>query len=239
MAIRKRDLIHTGITLLALTSWPVMGTAEKTGGMPGILSPANASFEDSDFNRDYGELNLRIDENGVSVDLDQIPLAGVLNRIAAITGIHVWISESVRAEPVTDQFQNMPLEQALKRLLRGQSFALIHRGTGDDQAVTDVFVVAKAGQAPSNSNGQGQVSDQIDPNVLVESLAPGTLPDHMKDALLEASAPIPSELQHVLAGSKPGAMAKLLERLEAGNARGSDATRQLRENLRQIQSQSE
>lgn len=76
----------------------------------------------------------------LSVNLDRAPLAQVLGAIARHTGMQFRIDASVEGE-LSIRFSDLPLEQALKRLLAGYSHVLV-LGQSADRPVRRVMVLA-------------------------------------------------------------------------------------------------
>ncbi len=83
----------------------------------------------------------RIDytDGRLSVDLDRVPLAQVLEAIAQRAGIRLRIDASVEGE-LSARFSNLPLESALKRLLAGYSHVLV-LGRSADRPVNRLMVL--------------------------------------------------------------------------------------------------
>ena len=88
----------------------------------------------------------------LTVQLHRALLGQVLSELARQACIRVELPPSMRADPISDAFADMPLEQGISRLLQGRSVAILH-GTPSTQpersgiAVTQVWVLPRQEQA--------------------------------------------------------------------------------------------
>ena len=66
------------------------------------------------------------DQKTLSAQLKGTPLNAVLSEIGDLTGIEINIVEDMRNKPIWADFKNLPLEEGIRRLLRGQSYTITH-----------------------------------------------------------------------------------------------------------------
>jgi hypothetical protein len=86
----------------------------ETGG-------AGVSFSDSREN-----LSLLIDKGLVSADIREAPLYRVMSELASLTGVYVYTNPQLREKKVSVIFDNLNLESAIRRLLKGTNYALLY-----------------------------------------------------------------------------------------------------------------
>lgn len=67
---------------------------------------------------------VKVEEGLLSVKLKEIELTSVLEEISLQTGIKIQIDESVKGK-ITMEFADIPLEEGLKKLLRGKSWVMV------------------------------------------------------------------------------------------------------------------
>ncbi len=65
----------------------------------------------------------------LTVDIKAVPLSKVLEELSRQAAITVQVEPSSAETEVWDEFQDLPLEQAIRRLLQGQSYVLIYPDT--------------------------------------------------------------------------------------------------------------
>ena len=93
----------------------------------------------------------------LTVQLDRAPLGRVLAELARQARIRVQLPSSMRADPISDAFLDMTLEQGISRLLQGRSVAMFHEnpsaqsGRSGDIALTQIWILPKQGQAATVS----------------------------------------------------------------------------------------
>ena len=81
--------------------------------------------------------------NGViSVNLKDAPITRVLEAISERGKIQFSVDETLSGEKITTAFQKIPLEQALKRILRSLNYSLIY---GQNNRLSNVIVFGKKG----------------------------------------------------------------------------------------------
>lgn len=204
----------------------------------------NQTFSDRNPNRAEtqvdqvpGELKITLNANKVSADLNQATLEQTLISLAEQLDIPVWISESARKERISDHFENLPLEAALERLLRGYGFVLVRAEDHGKIRLTALYISAKSEDRASGSWELKPELRQLSPAKLIELLG-SNIPEPVKSAMLESSGRISPELQQKLIQKKSKALNKLLEHFE-GPANNSQIAQALREKIQQTESQTE
>jgi len=99
----------------------------------------------------------------LTVQLHHVPLGQVLAELARQARIRVQLPPSMQADPISDAFADLPLEQGIARLLQGRSFAIFHESPSaqpirsGDIAATQLWVLPKpdqAGLAPAATDAQ-------------------------------------------------------------------------------------
>lgn len=121
-------------------------------------------------------LEVQYQNNALTVNLRHASLHDVLQRIAQHTGVR--FHGTVKEERVSVMFRNLPLEQALKRLLRGQSFAAIFArteatqgGTGPETRLTEVWLLSEGGQTVHSARQESAEPAPSDPAVTSQTPA--------------------------------------------------------------------
>ena len=97
---------------------------------------------------------------GLTVYAEGVPLRSIVDKLGQVTGVRVRLDEG-RDEPITIAFEDVPIEEGLRRLLRGRNFVFVSMPidgverarvfrTGDSRA--EPISVAAAG--PAEQSGQ-------------------------------------------------------------------------------------
>jgi hypothetical protein len=79
---------------------------------------------------DAGVFDLRIESNGISASLSDIPLGEFLGRLQKEKDIWVKGAESLTEEKVSADFEDLPLEEGLGRILSGNNYSLFYDDKG-------------------------------------------------------------------------------------------------------------
>jgi hypothetical protein len=72
---------------------------------------------------------LTLQYDHLSAAIENLPLRDVLEKLSRLTDIEVSLEGSVGDESVTVEFKNLPLEDGIRRILQGKSFALTYTQT--------------------------------------------------------------------------------------------------------------
>jgi hypothetical protein len=70
---------------------------------------------------------LAVEGPSLSVNLSKAPLAAVMEEFSKRSGIAVFVAPSVASAEVSVQFQQVPIEEGLKRILEGKRFVLLYK----------------------------------------------------------------------------------------------------------------
>ena len=92
----------------------------------------------------------------VTLDVKHAPVAAVLAAIGQQARITISVPDNLTAERLSLSFQNVPLEEALKRVLAGQSYAFAYKQDKGREVIAGVRLFAKNGQVlPAGSAPSG------------------------------------------------------------------------------------
>jgi HEAT repeat protein len=131
---RHRWLLRVALLSLGLSGWPGDSPA---GPVVALFAPAEREER----------LFIRVAEGRLSATIEGASLAEVLAEIGARTGVDLALHGS-RTERVSARFQSLPLEEALRRLLR-ENFLLTFSGT--DNRV-EVWIVSRHSSSPAGNS---------------------------------------------------------------------------------------
>jgi len=96
-------------------------------------------------------LEVALSDGRLSVDAAEVPLQSVLDRIGELSGARVRFGDgdaSNAREPITIAFAGLPLEDGLRRLLKGKDFVLAYaRSRLEEARVYSTAPAASAGAA--------------------------------------------------------------------------------------------
>ncbi|NIS71974.1 MAG: hypothetical protein GTO12_24520 [Proteobacteria bacterium] len=107
-----------------------------------LLSPSPALGQEQG-----QELHIEYNRGLLTLSVENVNLKHVLTAMAGETGILVWYPRGLE-KPITTEFNDLPLKQALRRILRGMNYALIYRpsaGKKQGEVPAGVFVLSKQG----------------------------------------------------------------------------------------------
>lgn len=94
-------------------------------------------------------IDVKVIQGELTLDVRNQPLAQVLREIAAQANLQLTLRGDLSA-PVTQSFAAVPLDEAIRRLAREFSFALIYAGAAGERRADDLtglWIIGKA--APS------------------------------------------------------------------------------------------
>lgn len=100
---------------------------------------------------------LTLQHDHLSAAIENLPLRDVLEKLSRLTDLEVSLEESVGDELVSVEFKNLPLEEGIRRILQGKSFALTYAQTSFSKGhtalpkVVGIRVVPK-GAGPNTDN---------------------------------------------------------------------------------------
>jgi hypothetical protein len=107
-----------------------------------LLSPSLAPGQDQG-----PELLVDYNRGLLSLSVENVNLKHVLTAVAEETGISVWYPEDLE-KSITNDFNDLSLQQGLRRILRGMNYALIYspsKGKKRGEVLSSVFVLSKQG----------------------------------------------------------------------------------------------
>jgi hypothetical protein len=88
----------------------------------------------------------------VTMDVKHAPLAAVLAAIGQQAQITISVSGDITSERLSVSFQNVPLEEALKRVLAGQSYTFAYIQDKGREVIAGVHLFAKHEQVPPTNS---------------------------------------------------------------------------------------
>ncbi len=93
---------------------------------------------------------LRVDTTSqlVTLDIKNVPFRAVLSELGRQTQITVSVPDNLQFDNLSLSFENVPLEDALKRVLAGQSYSFVYKQDRGRNAITGVRLLAKQDPVP-------------------------------------------------------------------------------------------
>ena len=70
-------------------------------------------------------LSLKYDSNKLTAHVSGAPLQNVLETLSAECGMSVFLDKSIRSEKIFAEFEKLPLEKAIKKLVNPYNSALV------------------------------------------------------------------------------------------------------------------
>jgi hypothetical protein len=120
---------------------------------------------------------LVVQEDRLTVQLDRVPLREVLAELARQANLHLTIDEAAGTERVSASFRDVPLDQAIGRLLGHRSYALLYAptspldGESAPRRISELIVLSGKGQPadreearqaePTDAEGLGPPDPQV------------------------------------------------------------------------------
>lgn len=104
---KKRGvLVFLGLVLLSMSGAWATDKAAEGGAAPSFT--------------------LSVKDNTLSVEIEDAPLGEVLKELARQAQLKVYLGESRAAEKISAKFDNLPLEEGVKRLLKGKNYTFTY-----------------------------------------------------------------------------------------------------------------
>jgi hypothetical protein len=94
-----------------------------------------------------------MDGGKLSVSLREARIHDVMEAIARQSGIQIIFVGQAAQATLTESFSGLPLEDGLRRLLRGKNYMLMYSGTERESRIAKVFVMSRTG-APVEDFGE-------------------------------------------------------------------------------------
>lgn len=126
---------------------------------------------------DAARIDMRLREGRLSADVVAAPFAKVLAEIARLSGAGVTGFDPADVAPTTVAFSDLPLAEALERLLQGRSHLVVYGSDAPGAGVRRIVLldggkdapVPPADASPAAPQAAASVPDQADP-VLADAL---------------------------------------------------------------------
>lgn len=163
-----------GLFLIALGSVGVVVSnepAESASGRSATNQNAPASSARLAANQTISVINGRL-----SVALNNAPFRSVMAFISRESGIDIRVLGKTDPRPLTDTFDNLPVEDGLRRLLKGnsQGHMFKYAGRAPDRRLKQVFVLSDEGQQPAFEPPESSIQTEEPP---AEPQEPGAQTD--------------------------------------------------------------
>ena len=94
-------------------------------------------------------VTVNVESQLVTLDVKHAPLVAVLTAIRQQARITISAPDNITSERLSLSFQNVPLEEALKRVLAGQSYTFAYKQEKRREVIAGVRLFAKNEQIPS------------------------------------------------------------------------------------------
>ena len=85
-----------------------------------------------------------VDRGRLTVLLKEAKLGDVMEAIAHQSGIEINVNNEVGQATITEAFVGLPLEDGLRRLMRGMNYTIVYSGAVPKQRITQVFVMSRS-----------------------------------------------------------------------------------------------
>jgi len=140
----------------------------------------------------------------LSVRSEGAPLRAILDRVAAATGVVIHSAEPLD-EPTSIELRDMPIDEALRRLLRSRNTLIVY---GQEGAPSAVYVLADRGGSAPPVPESGRPAQPMAESELLEASTPSLpggrnqTPPMSESELLEARARVDAEITATLPDSR-------------------------------------
>lgn len=175
-----------------------------------------------------GKFEISITNDLVSLDADKADLKLVLQQLSAQSGIKLWIAKSLQPQQVSLHFEKQTMEEALRRLLEDDSYALVY----DDNAVVTALYVLPPGEAalPATVKLMPQNDDNRQ-QLFRDALESSLVPDNIKSALMNQFGENSEALEQSVPLQRSNALETLIQTVQQFGSANSETIRLLREKL--------
>lgn len=157
-----------------------------------------------------GSLDVELRDGRVSLVARAAGLREVLQTIADRAHFKLWISRELPPQQVTVEITQVPVADALDRLLAANSFALVY---GADGAVSALYLVPTGESQPTRTVLDSETAI-IREQVLQNALASKAVPDHLKAAMLSQHYGESEEFRQSVSAQRPQAIRRLIDSLQ-------------------------
>jgi len=192
--------------------------------MIGILlyAPAPPGFASDDF-------EIAIADGLVSIDATDADVRLLLRELSDRIGFKLWIPDNLQSEPISVRIENQPIDKILRRMLADGSYALVY---GDAGKVTALYVLPR-GEAQSVFAQNPLIDNNTLQQTLREALESNSLPDNVKNAMLNQANTDREALKESVTENPAEAIGNVIRILENIGSANSETMRQLRDKLEQ------
>lgn len=187
-----------------------------------LFAPATPGFGNEGF-------DITLADGMVSVDAKDADVSLLLRELSARIGFKLWIPDNLQSEPISVRIDNQPIEKILRRMLADGSYALVY---GDAGQVTALYVLPR-GDAQSVFTQSPLIDDNALQQTLRNALESNSLPDNIKDALLNQANTDTEALKKSVTENPEEAIGSIIRALEEMGSTNSETMRQLRDKLDQ------
>ena len=97
------------------------------------------------------------DDGALTLNAEGVPLGALLGKIQEKTGVELRIHENLLRQPISVSFGSMPLDKAMRIILRGFSYACIFHSNGKAAKI----IVLETGGEPEGSFFSGSTLDRV------------------------------------------------------------------------------
>lgn len=126
-------------------------------------------------------VEIRLEDGLVWLESDNADLKHVLQLLSVESGFRLWVSANLQAQQVSVHIEKKSIEEVLRQLLAGNSYALVH----DDNAVVTALHVLPPGKVQSTNVILTPEIGDGSQQALEEALESSLLPDNAKASLLD------------------------------------------------------
>jgi hypothetical protein len=162
------------------------------------------------------------DQETLSAKLNGEPLLGVLSEIGDQTGIEINVVEEMKGHPIWADFKGLPLEEGIRRLLRGQSYTITHsQDTASGRHITGINVLEQASSPggstpnfpspkPQTPETEDAIAQKIDNLWQIVDNEPAQAKESLKKAMRDRNLEIRETALEVMANMDQPFISELL-----------------------------
>lgn len=175
------------------------------------------------------EYRVFVSGNTVSLAAREIAVDKILAEIGRQKLFKLFISPEFTSYTVTDHFDDIPIEKALERLMRGSSYSVVYGGSTSPQSIQELHVLPsrlpqgqqQAIKAPVFGHSREE---------LLHALELSALPDSMKVALRRDATGNTVAAEEVLP-DRTAVIQQLIRKMESSGAGNTAVAGQLRKQI--------
>ncbi len=140
-------LVITGLLVWGRASGGKVGVQQKSRSTQGRLVRQLTDSQGSSRPDKRGQLiqsAVTVDRGRLTVSLKEAKLGDVMEAIAHQSGIEINVNNEVSQATITEAFVGLPLEDGLRRLMRGMNYTIVYSGAVPKQGITQIFVMSRS-----------------------------------------------------------------------------------------------